>query len=1045
MLPGGAWLSAAASPSPTRVQKDGPGRMGGARRCDVARCAARRRGVESGRAVTDRGDQGPISGQPAAGRDRMIPIGAAPPFEAVLFELRDVLIETSVQRPYPDTVDLLHRLRAGRVRTGLLDPGTEQGLPPPADVANLFDVVAEVAAPTDDQGADSAQAVAQAVLGEAVDRLGVPPARVGVVVATAAAVRAARGRGFGLVVGIDRISARRVLEAAGADFVLTDVSQLDLGVLRTDPWTLAYAGLDPAHEGHREALTTLGNGYLGTRGAAPERVDDGVHYPGTYLAGVYNRLTSTVRGRQLEDEHMVNAPNWLLLDLRVDDGPWWSDGGLAAERERRELDLHKGVLTRQVVLSDSAGRRLHVSQRRLVCMDRPHLAALETTVVPLGWSGVLAIRSGIDASVTNANVAEYAGLANRHLDQVSAAQPGPDVLVVQATTTHSRICIATAGRTTVIGAPRQQDQTLETGPDGRYAQISTVAVRDGQPVVIDKTVAVVTSRDHAISTPAQGALDELARAPSGVTGLLPAHRTAWAQLWARFHVTLEADRDAQLVLNLHLFHLLQAISPHLTELDAGVPARGLHGEGYRGHVFWDELFVLPVITLHLPQVSRALLDYRWRRLPAARNSAWAAGLAGALFPWQSGSDGREETPTQLFNLRSQRWMPDNSRRQLHVNLAIAYNAWQYFQGSGDIAWLARHGAELIVEVARLFSALAEYDPAADRFHIAGVMGPDEYHDGYPDAPGAGLRDNAYTNVLAAWVCRHATETLAVLAGHDCDDLVARLGITPDEPARWDHLSRRLTVAFHADGVISQFDGYEALAELEWEHYRATYHNIGRLDLILEAEGDSTNRYQLAKQADVLMLIYLLGPDQLVDLLQQLGYPAAPETLLRTVDHYLARTAHGSTLSRVVHASVLARLDPSRAWATFRDALVADLDDTQGGTTREGVHLGAMAGTIDIVTRAFAGLQVQASALTFTPRLPDELHRVAFDVCHRGQRVAVSLEHDRLRLHARPCAAAPPVTIVVAGNHITLGDGQVHEFDLASRHAKTHSPASRPSS
>src|SRR5665811_159601 len=201
---------------------------------------------------------------------------------------------------------------------------------------------------------------------------------------------------------------------------------------------------------------------------------------------------------------------------------------------------------------------------------------------------------------------------------------------------------------------------------------------------------------------------------------------------------------------------------------------------------------------------------------------------------------------------------------------------------------------------------------------------------------------------------------------------------PGEPTHWAHLSRRLSVPFQ-EGVISQFDGYDALLELDWERYRANYGNIGRLDLILEAEGDSTNRYKLAKQADVLMLIYLLGPDQFLALLARLGYPFAPEALADTVDYYLARTPHGSTLSRVVHASVLARVDPSRAWTVFRDALASDLDDTQGGTTEEGVHLGAMAGTIDIVTRAFAGMQIDRDQLTFcllyTSDAADDLTRV----------------------------------------------------------------------
>jgi beta-phosphoglucomutase family hydrolase len=931
-------------------------------------------------------------------------------------------------RVFEGTLALLRRLRAGGVPVGLVTASRNaDALLASANLADLFGVVVDgtVAAALGLHGKPD-----PATFLEAARRLGVTPPRAAVVEDATTGVEAARRGGFGLVVGIDRAGRRDELEAAGADLVLADVALLDLGALPVGPWLLAYEGFDPAHEGHREALTTLGNGYFATRGAAPERIADGVHYPGTYLAGVYNRLISEVQGRRQEDESMVNAPNWLVFDLRVGDGEWWSTGGMQIASERRELDLRRGVLTRRAVLTDEAGRRLRLTQRRLVSMARPHLAAIETTLVADGWSGSVSVRAGVDAGVANANVAEYRALAAGHLIEAGAREVGTDTLLVEVETSQSRVRIAIAARTTVSGLDTEPPRHFEAGA-GMYAHRLELVLSEGQPLTIDKTVAIVTSRDPAIASPAHGALSELERAPAGVNGLLPGHEAAWERLWGHFEIELEADdRHTQLVLNLHILHLVQTISPHTGLVDAGVGARGLHGEGYRGHVFWDELFVMPVITPHLPSASRALLEYRWRRLDAARRAAQQAGLTGAMFPWQSGSDGREETPRELFNLRSGRWMADRSSRQRHVGLAVAYNAWQYYQANGDATWLAERGAELIVEVARLFASLATHDPADDRYHIAGVMGPDEYHDGYPDASGAGLRDNAYTNVLAAWVCDRAVDAVSALGGPACDDVGARLKLDADEPEAWRRLSRRLAVPFHADGVISQFAGYEALAEFDWAAYRARYGNIGRLDLILEAEGDTTNRYRLSKQADVLMLIYLLGPDELVGLLGRLGYDVSPESLARTVDYYVARTAHGSTLSRVVHASVLARLDPSRAWSIFRDALAADLDDTQGGTTQEGIHLGAMAGTIDIATRAFAGLRTEGDILIFDPRLPTGLRRARFVVHHRRQRIEVALDHERLRFSVHPCSA-PGVRVRVGTQTLTLDGGETYEIRLSA--------------
>ncbi|PND53282.1 family 65 glycosyl hydrolase [Rhodococcus sp. ENV425] len=924
---------------------------------------------------------------------------------------------------YPGAVALLQRLHTSGVATAVVTSSRNATtVLSAAALEAMFDVI------VDGVVADERHLSGKpdpAMFLHAAEELGVPPSRAVVVEDAGSGIEAARRGGFALVVGIDRGGNRRLLEAAGADMVLGDVSELDLGASRADPWQLTYRGFDPAHEGHREVLTALGNGYMGVRGAAPERRADDTHYPGTYLAGVYNRLKSTVHGRMVEDEHLVNSANWLWLDVRIESGPWWSDGGLTVEDEHRVLDLRRGLLTREVRLRDEQGRRLQVRQRRVVSMHRFRLAALETTLIPLGWNGTLAVRSGIDPTVTNSNVADYAALASRHLTATTIRHVQPDVLLVQTYTSQIRIRIATAVRTRVRSGDVRGRRTETTA--AIPAHHFRLEVHDDQPVVLDKTAAIATSKDAAIASPGLSVLGELDRVPGGVADLLGGHEAAWRRLWDRFRIQLDTDRELQLVLNLHLFHLMQTISPHSEDLDTGVPARGLNGEGYRGHVFWDELFVLPTITTHLPAVTRSLLEYRWRRLDAARDAAACAGLAGALFPWQSGSDGREETPAQLYNPRSGRWMPDNSRRQRHVGLAVAYNAWQYYQSTGDRAWLSDRGGELLIEVARLFASLAEHDPQEDRFHIAGVMGPDEYHDGYPEAPGLGVRDNAYTNVMAAWVCHHAAATVAELAGADGDELLDRLGVDPDEVTRWRHLSRRMAVPFH-DGLISQFDGYDRLSEFDWRRYLHTYGNIGRLDLILEAEADTTNRYKLAKQADVLMLLYLLGPTELLAMLSRLGYDVTAEQLTRTVDYYLARTAHGSTLSRVVHASVLARIDPTRAWSVFREALIADLDDTQGGTTREGIHLGAMAGTVDIVTRSFAGVRFDSDRLVFAPQMPPEIRQLQFQLHYRGHRIDVRVDDTTLYLTAHRCIATP-VTVDVGGVHRTLGGGQTLQFPL----------------
>jgi len=794
-------------------------------------------------------------------------------------------------------------------------------------------------------------------------------------------------------------------------------------------WTLVFEGFDPALEGRREALCTLGNGVWATRGAAPEARADGVHYPGSYVAGLYNRLVSEVEGRRLEHESLVNVPNWLCLRFRVAGGAWFAPASAELLEHRLELDLRRGVLTRRLRCADEEGRRLLVTQRRLVSMADPRLAALETTFEADGWSGELEVRSGLDARVENRLAHDERALAGRHLGEAAVDAPDAETIALQAETVQSGVRIALAARTR---CGLETARVLHTEP-GLIEHALTLALEPGEPVVVEKAVALATSRDVALSEPGP-AVHAAVGAAAGFATLLAAHAATWAGLWDRFAVELRdvaAGQDAAgiaRVVRLHLFHLLQTASPHVVDIDAGLGARGLHGEGYRGHVFWDEAVVLPVLSLRSPEVARALLRYRLRRLPAARRAAAAVGHRGAMFPWQSGSDGREETPTLLFNPRSGRWIPDNSHRQRHVGLAVALDTWRHFQVTGDREWLAAWGAELIVEVARFFASLAERDPESGRWDLRGVMGPDEFHDGPPDAPGTGLSANAYTNVLAAWTMARAQDALAALTAGERAALLARLGVDPAELTRIDEVSRGLRIVFHRDGVISQFDGYEGLRELDWAAYRARYGNIGRLDLILEAEADSPNRYRLAKQPDTLMLLYLLSADELREVLARLGYELPPEVIERTVAFYLPRTSHGSTLAHVADSWVQARSAREWSWHCLLEALASDVSDVQGGTTPEGIHLGAMAGSVDILTRCWTGLEVRDGVLWLDPLLPPELGEIGFGVSFRGHRLDFDVGNDRVRLSSRG-PAGERVEVGVRDRVHAVEAGAVLEFPL----------------
>jgi trehalose/maltose hydrolase-like predicted phosphorylase len=802
--------------------------------------------------------------------------------------------------------------------------------------------------------------------------------------------------------------------------------------MRDEHWLFTYEGLEPAKEGLREALCTLGNGYFATRGAAPESEADELHYPGTYLAGGYNRLKTDLAGRVVENEDLVNLPNWLPLTFRLEGGDWFNVHAVKLLEYRQVLDLKRGLLLRTVRFEDRQGRRTRVEQRRFVHMGDKHLAGQELVLVAENWSGRVQVCSALDGRVVNGGVPRYRQLNCKHLRTLVTEEVDAETLLLEVETVQSRLEVAEAARTRLyVDGRRAEARRGLAEEEGYLAHEFWVELREGQRLAVEKVVALYSSRDRAVSEAALAARHAVEMAPERFEELVATHVVAWKHLWRRCDLELELvePNETLRVLRLHIFHLLQTASPHTIDLDVGVPARGLHGESYRGHIFWDELFIFPFLNLRLPDLTRALLRYRYRRLRRAREAAREAGFRGAMFPWQSGSDGREESQRLHLNPRSGRWIPDVTWLQRHINAAIAYNVWQYYQATADSEFLYYYGAELLLELARFWASIATWNPELRRYEIKGVMGPDEYHTGYPGRAEPGLDNNTYTNLMAVWVLCKGLEVLKLLPGERRDELVERLELKPEELAHWEDVSRKMRLVFHADGLLSQFEGYEALLEFDWETYRQRYGDIQRLDRILEAEGDSTNRYKLSKQADVLMLFYLFSAEELRELFERLGYPFDPGMIPRMVEYYLQRVSHGSTLSGVVHSWVLARSDRPRSWKLFSEALRSDISDVQGGTTPEGIHLGAMSGTVDLMQRAFTGIEVRGDTLHFNPNLPEGLRRLSFSLRYRGNLLDVEITQDKLVLNSR-WRTPEPLEFALRGVRHQLQPCETREFPIA---------------
>ncbi|MDJ0662925.1 MAG: beta-phosphoglucomutase family hydrolase [Acidimicrobiia bacterium] len=863
------------------------------------------------------------------------------------------------------------------------------------------------------------------------DNLGVPYDRAIVVEDAVSGVQAGAAGNFGLVLGIAREDNAAALRANGADLVVEDLGDIDYDGLanwfteglESENWSLSDTEYLPKLESTREALLTVGNGYFGTRGAQEECEAGHRNYPGTYIAGVYNRLWSQIGGREVDNEDLVNCTNWLPMTFSIDGGDWFDPNAWEILAFSRRLDFRSGVLHRTVRVSDEQGRETLVESWRCASMADPHLAALRYVVTPLNYSGKISIRSGLDGRVVNGNVERYAALANQHLEPIGVVSK-EDVTSVTVRTSESAIEVATAARLSAqLGGTDLEPVVRVEAQDAAVYSLFGVQVGEGEGLAVDKVVGIFTSNDHDHSDP----LASARRAVSTVSyaDIVAASEAAWRRIWEQIDIEIEGDRLGQKILRLHLYHCMATASRHTAALDVGIPARGLHGEAYRGHIFWDEIFILPLYNLHYPEVTKGSLLYRYRRLDQARDYANEHGYEGAMYPWQSGSDGREETPTVHLNPISGMWGDDYSSLQRHVSLAVAHGVWEYYRATEDVEFLQEYGAETLVELARFWAGIATLNPDTGRYEIAGVMGPDEFHEKYPGATTGGLKDNSYTNIMVAWLLRTAAQALLLVGPEARQRIAEKTGLEDDESDGWDDISARLNLLFSEDGILEQFDGYFELDDLDWDEYRARYGSIGRMDRLLKAEGKSPDDYKVAKQADALMPFYILPDRVLRRILSWLGHKPGPDLLRKNFAYYLERTSHGSTLSRLVHAQLANEAGfPEVSWDLYRQALLSDIADTQGGTTKEGIHTGVMAGTVLLALHAYAGLDFVESTVHLTPRLPKEWRGMRFSIGRRGH--CYNFVIDREKVDVRVNGS---VEVSVAGTTKTVPAGQWTTFEI----------------
>ena len=681
-----------------------------------------------------------------------------------------------------------------------------------------------------------------------------------------------------------------------------------------DPgWILVEEGFTLSREHEVESLFAIGNGYAGSRGSLAE--GSALSAPATFVAGVFDSEAGSVLS-------LAPTADWTRLSATIEGQPLRLDRGQNLDH-KRILDMRQGILWREWRHQDEGGRITRLRALRLASMADRHLVVQCVTIMPENFSGRLLI----DAALT-----------------------GPLTHVTHGGTT---VAMAVARRVT--------DPTGRWTPSAELVEgRQSLELRLGETYRLDRIVALHTSRD--VGEPRETARRHVERAIEDMAGVIAEHRDAWLARWEVSDLRIEGDPAAQRALRFAIYHLLSAVNPQDDRVSVG--ARGLSGTAYKGHVFWDtDIFMLPFFILTYPEAARALVMYRYHTLAAARAKAARLGYRGAFYAWESADTGEEATPPFGIAPDGQIIRFLTGQQEQHISADVAFGVWNYWRATGDDRFLVDAGAEILIETARFWESRVEREEDG-RYHIRGVIGPDEYHET--------VDDNAYTNGLAQWNLDTAAEVANLVAERwpaQWQALSHRLGIAPEEPPRWQHVARDLYTGFDKlTGLFEQFRGYFDLEEID---LAAFVPRTAPIDVLLGRE--RIQRSKIIKQPDVVMLVHLLW-DRM-----------PPEVRKANFEYYEPRCGHGSSLSPAIHALVAARLgDIALAERYFRQAAEIDLADNMGNAAG-GIHAGALGGLWQAAVLGFAGLRFCGeSPDEHRPNLPPSWYSLSMRFQWRGR-------------------------------------------------------------
>ena len=757
----------------------------------------------------------------------------------------------------------------------------------------------------------------------------------------------------------------------------------DHGVDELRNWIVAETEFNTIYQGKCESVFSLGNGYLGIRSATDENYYGQVR--NFFVAGTFNKSNSN------EITELPNAADTIGMDIFLDHELFSLEKGHFSDYERT-LNLKTGELKRNFTWTNKAGKTFEFAFSRFVSFDDLHTYGTWVSITAVNNQAEILIRSGINGQVTNSGA--------QHFEEGEKRIYGREYLQMLQTTSESGItfvhntCHSFSGNDPRLSSRFEMERR-------KVLMIFKGVLEDGIPLEFHKISNVYTTRDKdtvqlELKDLRRFSLDRLKdQSGKGYTSLLKESNGKWSEYWRSMDIEIESsNKFDQLAIRFAQYHLLALIPKHDNRY--GIAAKGLSGEGYKGHSFWDtEIFILPFFTYTFPEIARSLLEYRYNTIAGARKKALDNGYRGAMYPWESAwAEDGEVTPVWgtadvVTGKATRIW---SGFIEQHITSDIAYAVWQYYRVAGDENFMKQYGYEILLDTGIFWSSRLEWSEEHKQYHINDVLGPDEYKEH--------VNNDAFTNHMASWCMEKAIYYYNHIKKNDpltFDNINKRLDLEVEIPEMIKKHDQLHLPVPNEELLIPQDDSYLQKKIIDLTRYKEQDH----VDSIFKDYNlDQVNEIQVTKQASVVMLIYLL----------EHNFERAVKEA--NFSYYEPKTLHDSSLSFSTHAVVASDLNqPDLAYQLFQKAARIDLGPDMK-TSDKGIHTASLGGIWQIVVCGFGGTRMVDGRLRINPRLPREIHSITYPLIWNSNPLNITVKKNSIQIQNK---GSDMITLEVFGN------------------------------